>query len=115
MSTTPTDQRAEFVAGLRALATFIESHPDLPVPPDADVSPYLGELGDAEKRAEVDRIAAVLGVEATVSPYVAGHYKAQRRFGPVAYSAVAITAERMARCVALSSYSGAVSPDEVAS
>lgn len=83
--------RAAWVAGLRDLADYLAAHPDVPVPSahhtqSFHVFPDQG--GEAERRAEVDRVAAVLGTQAAESH--GGHYKAARSFGPVEYLAVVI-------------------------
>jgi hypothetical protein len=79
--------------GLRALADYLEAHPDLPVPTmDGRVIP---QGTDVEDRAEVDRIAAILGTPITVNP-AGTHYETGRDFGGgVRYSAVAITSAEM--------------------
>ena len=85
----PTDRELT-IAGLRELADFLEANPDVPV----DRYPRIyfavdGSLQDGagrERRAEVDRIAAALGVE----PREAGHYSASRMFGPVEYHAFSV-------------------------
>jgi hypothetical protein len=109
-----TDNRAEFVAGLRELADYLESHPDLPVPfRSATVGPYLGYPSpetDESRRAEVDRIAAVLGVDPEWN-YDSTHYTASRAFGPIAYQATAIGSEDMARHKAWTTYADAVQPE----
>lgn len=106
------DERSAFVQGLRDLADFIETHPDLPLPdPSSTVSPYLGSsvpATDEHRRAEVDRIASILGVTASETGH--HHYIAVRHFGPIAYKAVAINAEEMERYTALMSYNNAVEP-----
>lgn len=110
------DRRAEFIAGLRALADFLAAHPDLPVPrcPELTVHTGLdgvgGRLPDEQARAEVDRVAAVLGVPAAAADCDDSHYSARRMFGPVEYGAIAIRSEHMRRHAAYTSYSGAVEP-----
>lgn len=84
-------ERAAKVAGLRALADYLEAHPDLPTgslkfryyPGRAD-----GFEDEAAKVAEVDRVAGILGVEA--GPQYEGdpHHYATRQFGSVSYEAV---------------------------
>ena len=87
--------RTRFVDGLRSLATFIESHVELPVPGNVDVLYSVIAETDEQEIEEVDRIAAILGV--TAMPEVGGHhYVATVRFGPaVQYRAVAISEEWM--------------------
>jgi hypothetical protein len=103
--------RAAFAAALRELATYVEGHPELPVPTYTDASP--GVTGDdEEQRVEVNRIAAVLGVEPQDEQ--AGHYSARRLFGDervgVTYRVTAIPAARMAEWDALVSYDQRVTP-----
>jgi hypothetical protein len=91
MNRTTTDPaaRAEFIAGFRALAEFLEAHPGLPVPRVSvgdGLTIYLSGSG-AEERAEVDRVAGVLGAD----PGSHGFYQAARQFGgPVTYRIVAV-------------------------
>ncbi|WP_433463951.1 hypothetical protein [Spirillospora sp. CA-128828] len=112
---TPRDKRTAFVQGLRELAAFIEAHPDLPVPhSDSSVGPYLGNSTpdtDQQRRAEVDRIASILGVTTSGD----SHYKASRRFGPIAYTAVAISSAVMERHAAHMSYYNVIQPADCTS
>jgi hypothetical protein len=82
------EQRAGLVAGLRALAEFIESRPDVPAPWSTDVIVVPSNGSDAERRAEIDAIASRIGAEGHYTH--GGHYSASRRFGPVEYRAVAV-------------------------
>jgi hypothetical protein len=83
--------RAAWVAGLRDLADFLAGHPDVPVPPvyhTQGITVFPEDGTDEERRAEVDRAAGVLGVQAAESG--GGHYLAVRTFGPAQYTAVMI-------------------------
>ena len=80
-------ERARLVAGLLDLAIFLKTSPDVPAPRYADVLLFPPDGTDAERRQEIDVIAARIGAEAQT---VCGHYIASRRFGPVQYRAVAI-------------------------
>jgi hypothetical protein len=94
--------RAAFVDGLRALADFLASHSDVPVPPPrSEVTAYLDGTDDT-KNAEVERIARCLDVPLTGRR---GLYRAVRSFGPVTYQAIAISKARIAATEALMSYS----------
>jgi len=106
------DGRAALIAGLRDLADFLEANPAMPVPsrftpqnisvvPDGDT--------DDERRAVVDRVAAVLGTEACDDH---GHYGTGRKFGPVEYRAFAISDAAWADHKAQSSYNGCIRLDE---
>jgi hypothetical protein len=93
MTQTTTDAavRAVFITGFRALADFLEAHPDLPVPRFSvhDGLTVYPAGCDADKRAEVDRVAVVLDA----IPDGHGLYQACRRFGDcVAYRIVAVPA-----------------------
>lgn len=79
-------ERAEVTVGLRALAAFLEEHPDPPAPQCAYLMVFPDGDGD-EMRAEIDTIAPLLKTTATLSH---GHYRAVQRFGSVEYRAVAI-------------------------
>ncbi len=91
MSQTSTDAkvRARFVNGFRALAEFVDTRPELPLPLysfSTGLTVFAGG-SQAEQRAEVDRIAKILGV----SPCEWGLYQAERRFcGPVVFRVVAV-------------------------
>lgn len=82
------EQRAGLVAGLRALAEFIESRPDVSAPWWAEVMVFPPDGSDAVRRAEIDVIASRIGTEGSFTH--GGHYTASWRFGPVEYRAVAI-------------------------
>lgn len=82
-------QRQELIAGLRALADFLESSPDVPAPPSADMFVFPPCVSDTEKRREIDMIATHIGSDAENSS-VRRHYTTSRKFGPVEYRAVAI-------------------------
>lgn len=82
------ERRARLVAGLRALAEYIESRPDVPAPWSADVMVFPTPGSNAEMCAEIDAIGSRIGTESRWTP--GGHYTASRWFGPVEYRAVAI-------------------------
>jgi hypothetical protein len=104
--------RADLIAGLHALADFLDTNPDLPVPEfSTDVMVHIDGT-DEEQRAEVDRVASLLGVAILDQTARGGHYKAVRSFGPVEYRCVAIPAAAMARHAAAQSYARSVTPDE---
>jgi hypothetical protein len=83
------EERTQVIAGLRAITGFLEGNPEVPLPRRVEVHvfPPAG-LTDAEKRAEVDSIAARIGAGARES--AGGHYIASIHFGSVEYSAIAI-------------------------
>ncbi|MCC5580525.1 hypothetical protein IMZ11_33395 [Microtetraspora sp. AC03309] len=105
------DHRPRLVAGLRALADFLEANPEIPAPRNVTVHHFPKRANDAEICAEVDAIAARLGSEIDPQEREHGHYSASINFGPVSYKAVAIVAATRARHEAESSYVGCVQPD----
>lgn len=82
-------ERAELVAGLRELAAFLEMSPDVPAPRWADVMAFPRNDTAEQDRAEIDVIAASIGVETRDNGR--GHYTASLFFGPVEYRAIAIS------------------------
>ena len=84
----PTERQA-LICGLRALADFLETNPDVPAPTFTDVLVFPPSACDAEKQREIDAIASRIG-SATVTYSSYCHYQTSRRFGPVQYRAVAI-------------------------
>ena len=82
-------ERAALISGLRALADYLESSPAVPVSSSPTVYAFPPRRDFTEMRAEVDAIAARLGVTASTTPHQR-HYVASRMFGPVAFCAVAI-------------------------
>ncbi|MEV4251969.1 hypothetical protein AB0J52_02235 [Spirillospora sp. NPDC049652] len=84
--------RLKFVMGLRALATFLEENPGVPVPhASRDLIVFTNsENCEFCQRAEIDRIAALLDVIPEDETTERGHYTATKHFGPVSYRAVFI-------------------------
>jgi hypothetical protein len=81
-------ERAAFISGLRGLVEYLESNPEIPTPIYSTVHTFP-PVGDWPAMcAEIDAIAARLGVATRVT--ISGHYVAFRSFGPVEYDAVAI-------------------------
>lgn len=81
--------RAALIGGLRALADFRESNPEVPAPGYADVFIFPPDGTCAGARAEIDVIAVLLGTTACQ----AGdrqHYIVTRSSGQVDYWADAI-------------------------
>lgn len=102
-------QRARLVEQLRTLADFLDARPELPLSPHACLDVLYFPGGDDEvQRAEVRRVAGLLGTE----PVDEGeHLVAQHRIGRAAYRAVAIPEQVQARYRALLTYTDRVHPD----
>jgi len=81
-------ERAALISGLRALADYLESNPEVPAPAYPVMHTFPSADDWARMRAEIDASAARLGVNAHLT--AGGHYVAVRLFGPVEYRAVAI-------------------------
>lgn len=98
------EERNSLIAGLRDLSDFLEGNPEVPVPRWADVLVFPPERTDQEMKAEIDRIAALIGAGVNDHSGDDGHYAASRKFGPVQYEAVGISADWRARRAARMSY-----------
>jgi hypothetical protein len=81
-------ERAAFISGLRELARYLESNPEVPAPGYSSVFFFPPDDDWAQMCAAIDAVAAPLGVPAGCTS--GGHYIAVRAFGPVEYRAVAI-------------------------
>ncbi|WP_214111066.1 hypothetical protein [Acrocarpospora catenulata] len=104
MMTTDSTVRADFIAGLRRLADFLAANPKVPVPTYGTEVTVHARGTDDEQRTAVDLIADLIGSPASDGD----HYTTGRDFGPIAYRAVAIPADRSADYDAWSSYYGSV-------
>ena len=58
-----TGERARLIAGFRALADFLQDHPDVPAPHWADVMVFPPDATNEKMRAEIDQIAAGIGAD----------------------------------------------------
>ena len=85
-------ERSDLIAGLRALADFLESRLEIPAPRWTEVMVFPPASADSEKTAEIDAIAALIGAAVDDQTADRGHYTTSRSFGPVQYRAVAIPA-----------------------
>lgn len=105
--------RAQTIAGLRQLADYLEDHPDLPVTEYGfDLTVYPQADNEAAGRAEVDRIANILGVTPIDNTPNNGHYIASKTFGRIAYRAVHIPSRAWASYIARNSYEHNIRPDQ---
>jgi len=85
-------ERQALISGLRELAGFLESNPEVPAPTYTDVTVFPPHASDTENQAEIDLIASRIGSGIEISP-TRHHYVTSRQFGPVGYRAVAIPAD----------------------
>jgi hypothetical protein len=100
--------RAQTVAGLRALADFLEANPAIPVREfGAEYTTFARAHDDDTERFEIDRIAAVLGERVEDETGRGGHYRVSKTFGRITYCAVHIPADHRAAHEALMSYAPA--------
>jgi hypothetical protein len=82
------EERSAVIEGLRGLVDYLESNPVIPAPVYVTIHTFPPDDEWAGMTADIDAIAALLGVTAEMTP--GGHYVADRFFGPVDYRAVAI-------------------------
>ncbi|MGW2155011.1 hypothetical protein [Nonomuraea sp. NPDC001699] len=109
--TFPDGHRARLIEGLHALASYLEARPELPVPHASKVAVSVLFGTDEEKKAEIQRIARLIGSDLYLSDPDQGHYSAATCFGPVEYSVTAITDAGIARWDAWWSYRNSITPD----
>lgn len=103
-------ERAAFIQGLRDLADFLQEHPEVPVTPYGNAITFFPHAAsEADERAEIDRIAAALDVKPTGTSD-GDFYRAIRKFGPITYKAISISAAWKAAHDARHSYAAVVQP-----
>ena len=88
----PYTNRADFIAGLHALAAYLDLNPTVPHPEFSTDVLVHARGTDEVAFAEVDRVARLLGVAVRDETARGGHYEAIRRFGPIEYRSLAIPA-----------------------
>ncbi|GEM_PF-532922 len=89
--------RAQITAGLRQLADYLDTNPALPLAPYGwDLLVSTHDDTDTAGIAEVDRIAAILGVPVRDEIADGGHYTAIKAFGLITYQAFHIPARSKA-------------------
>ena len=104
--------RAEFIAGLRALAAYLDSHPLVPVPFFGIQINMSADPADEGGTYQVDHVAQLLLAQVNDDTPNGGHYRAIRAFGPIRYGIVSILSICMDRYEAVWSYQGCVSPED---
>jgi hypothetical protein len=103
--------RSNFITGLRQLADYLDTHPDVPVPPYGDRIDVHADSTDNGGKAQVDAMAEKLGTPVQDDTAEGGHYRTVREFGSIAYVVVAIPDVSYARYLAHNSYRDCVDPD----
>ncbi|GAA3952673.1 hypothetical protein GCM10023085_38970 [Actinomadura viridis] len=104
--------RRETIAGLRALADFLEANPSVPVNEIGQVFMFFTrDCDDAAAVALVDHVAELLDADVHDTRSRGGHYTASRSFGPISYRIVHIPARAAAEHAARHSYRDNVIPD----
>ncbi|GAA0970273.1 hypothetical protein GCM10009555_018910 [Acrocarpospora macrocephala] len=106
-----TNDRYDMITGLRDLADFLETNPNIPAPRNVTIHHFPARHADDEMCAEVDKVAALLGSEINRNDVPHGYYRTSVHFGPVEYTALAVLAHRRATYEAETSYFGCVTPD----
>ncbi|WP_339155527.1 hypothetical protein [Actinomadura luteofluorescens] len=88
--------RHQTIAGLRALADFLEANPSVPIKEyGGDYNVYTRTGDDPAAVAAVDQVAALLNTEVTDDRPHGGHYIASKTFGRITYQIVHIPARQM--------------------
>ncbi len=107
------NDRDALIAGLISVAGFLKAHPQVPT----SIAPVIirafpANGPDDEMRAEVDKVAAVLGTEIDADHLPYDHYMTGIGFGPVRYEFIAILATARARHAAVDSYRECIQTDD---
>jgi hypothetical protein len=89
-------ERTDMVAGLRALADFLEANPAVPIPRHGHQFSVTTSGSDEQKRSQVKFASLAIGEDVTDDAQ-GGHYWTQRRFGPVSYQITAVSSAAMQR------------------
>jgi hypothetical protein len=107
-----TDNRAAMISGLRDLADFLDTNPDIPTPAPEVIAYYFPDRDtDPQLCADIDKVATYLGSETAAETIPGGDYYTSIRFGPVEYRAVAVLAKARAPFNAENSHASCVTPD----
>lgn len=83
------DRREAMVKGLRGIADLLEARSDVPIPDTSKEIMVFVDGTIAEKLAQVDHVAEMLGTPVTDNTARGGHYFTQKSFGPVSYEVIA--------------------------
>jgi hypothetical protein len=87
--------RSRIVCGLRELADYLERNPTVPVHEVGwDLLVFARGATQESGRAEVDQVAAALGVAAAVDTPHDGLYTATKAFGPITYHFIHLNLRR---------------------
>lgn len=89
--------RTDLVAGLRALADFLEANPAVPIPRYGHMFSVTTSGSDEQKLSQVKFTSLAIGEDAMDDTASGGHYWTQRRFGPVSYRINAVSDAAMRR------------------
>lgn len=84
-------ERVGTVAGLHALADFLEANPAVPIPRFGHDFLVSTSGSDEQKRAQVKFASLAIGEEVMDHSKDSGHYSARRRFGSVCYHIAAVS------------------------
>jgi hypothetical protein len=98
--------RHQTISGLRALADFLEANPGVPVREFGfDLSVYTSDRhSDACQRAEVGRVAVLLGATPIDRTATGGHLMVSKTLGRITYEVVHIPSQAWAAHKARTSY-----------
>ena len=110
MFNTDPDVRTSVINGLRQLADFLDTHPDLPVPPGGFTFYIYADRTDNGGKAQVDATARQLGSTAYDDTDESGTYYTMCEFGHVRYNVTALTKAGEQQYFAHANYWGCEKP-----
>jgi hypothetical protein len=105
---TTTTTHEQIAVALEELAEFVRARPDLPMPRVSSIE--LTVFAKHDDFAEVDRIAGLLGVQASDKVHGGARTARVQLPGGGAYEVICHTSDTMRQHHALMSYSGTVAP-----
>ena len=103
-----TDPREAFVNGLHALASYLDAHPDVPIPVYG--TQILVGLREVEDGGDTDVMNAASALRGRFACTETGGCETWRAFGPVAYKVFALSRDSIARYRAETTYRGCITP-----
>ncbi|MGW4644515.1 hypothetical protein ACWEN6_38765 [Sphaerisporangium sp. NPDC004334] len=106
-----TPDRPAYINGLRDLADFLDTNPDIPIPNSALTAYYYPRGTDEEICDQVAHVARVLGADVDPRDLAEGHFSAGIAFGVAEYKAVGLLASSRARWAARRSYEDSITLD----
>lgn len=112
MLTISAAEREAFINGLRALADYLDTYVDIPVPVYG--TRIAVSAREVEDGGDIEVMDAAVAMICNYKETANGGMETSRAFGPVVYKVFALPKESLARFEAESTYRGCITPDQAA-